>query len=609
MSRQSSSGDHLRRSDYESLDQSQDEENLEMQSLQPEGSPISQNVSSSPSESPMTIGFGVWLAIATSFLVLVEAVVFLTWLWFEDRKSEPWRWLMLSGRATQSITLMSVLIRWAIGTLAAITTSMAASIALKLHGVPISDVAEVSVARFTNSGPQSSKKMLPGATFRPWLRILMICLFALVGASQFASTLLVSDLQELTILSVKKNMSYGFNFGVINDSSSPDLRPLPIRKDDLEYWNRAPSQFEIFAEYSEPGESSEELDDTGTVLRAFLPISIKAQRESIQSFNGIARVIDTRAICFCLGYGNDRGLVTAEINSFKDAKPPEGSAAVSLTFSSSATEITSTLAESASSTAETLATETSTGIKSETSTAIETASTDATISVSETSSQATSGLTLFASVTSADTTTAAPTETSAVETFEATTTIAEASTTAMATTTTSEEPVPTDHLLIAGQGAAQGLPLKSTTTNGEAITFGDRTSRWTVGRFVVDDTTGYLTRDGIPVCAKYVYMDRSAALTPCSAEYYQYGTARLVCARSPAAGTALQCSAVKLDCEASGPGDRQTCTVSTEANWTKFFISSDKTVYLGANDLAVSYLTPVDIFVDRAPTIVTPTAP
>ncbi|KAF5557530.1 hypothetical protein FMEXI_694 [Fusarium mexicanum] len=295
---------------------------------------------------------------------------------------------------------------------------------------------------------------------------------------------------------------------------------------------------------------------------------------------------------------------------------------VSVTLSSSATEISSTFAESATSTVETLATETSTGIESETSTAIETAvteastfvgsislkTTDATISVSETSSQATSGSTLFTSVTPADTTTAAPTETSAVETSEATTTTVETST-AIATTTTSEEPVPTDHLLIAGQGAAQGLPLKSTTTNGEAITFGDRTSRWTVGRFVVDDTTGYLTRDAIPVCAKYVYMNRYAALTPCSAEYYQYGTARLVCARNPAAGTALQCSAVKLDCVASGPGDSQTCTVSTEAHWTKFFISSDKTVYLGANDLAVSYLTPVDIFVDRAPTVVTPTAP
>ncbi|KAG5802245.1 hypothetical protein H9Q74_001607 [Fusarium xylarioides] len=300
------------------------------------------------------------------------------------------------------------------------------------------------------------------------------------------------------------------------------------------------------------------------------------------------------------------------------------STAVSATFLSSATEISSTFAESATSTVETLATETSTGIESETTTAIDTTvteastltgsasteTTDVTISASETPSQATSGSTLFTSVTSADTTTAASTETTAVETSAPTTTTIETST-AMATTTTSEEPAPTDHLLIAGQGSAQGLPLKSTNTNGEYIIFGDRTSRWTVGRFVVDDTTGYLTRDGIPVCAKYRFMDRSASLTPCSVEYYQGGTSRLVCARNPAAGTALQCSAVKLDCVSSGPGDRQSCTVSTEANWTKFFISttSDYTVYLGADDLATPYYAPVGIFVDRAPTPATPTAP
>lgn len=300
MSRQSSSRVHLRQSDYDSLDQNQEDEILELQSLQShqsEGPSTPQIVSSSPVDTPMTIGFGVWLTIVTSFVVLVEAVVFLTWLWFEDRESESWRRLMLSGRATQSITLMSVLIRWAIGTLAAITTSMAASIALELHGVPISALAEVSIARFTNSGPQSFQRMLPGTTFRPWLRILMICLFVLVTASQFASTLLVTDLREFTILSLEKNISYGFTFGAINEATSRGMTPLPLRTDGLEYWSRAPSQSEIFAEYSEPGVSSDELDDTGTVLRAFLPFSTKAQRESIQSFNGIARIIDTHFVC------------------------------------------------------------------------------------------------------------------------------------------------------------------------------------------------------------------------------------------------------------------------------------------------------------------------
>ncbi|SCN92677.1 uncharacterized protein FFB20_09253 [Fusarium fujikuroi] len=276
MSCQSSSRVHLRQSDYDSLDQNQDDKILEMQSLQShqsESPSTPQIVSSSPVDSPMTIGFGVWVAIATSFVILVEAVVFLTWLWFEDRESESWRRLMLSGRATQYITLMSVLIRWAIGTLAAITISMAASIALELHGVPMSALAE------TLASPPYDQS------------------FALVAASQFASTLLVTDLRELTILSLKKNISYGFTFGAINEATYRGMTPLPLRTDGLEYWSRAPSQSEIFADYSEPGVSSDELDDTGTVLRAFLPFSTKAQRESIQSFNGIAQIIDTHVVC------------------------------------------------------------------------------------------------------------------------------------------------------------------------------------------------------------------------------------------------------------------------------------------------------------------------
>ncbi|VTT68280.1 unnamed protein product [Fusarium fujikuroi] len=290
MSCQSSSRVHLRQSDYDSLDQNQDDKILEMQSLQShqsESPSTPQIVSSSPVDSPMTIGFGVWVAIATSFVILVEAVVFLTWLWFEDRESESWRRLMLSGRATQYITLMSVLIRWAIGTLAAITISMAASIALELHGVPMSALAETAIVSENASWYNIQTLASP-----PYDQS-----FALVAASQFASTLLVTDLRELTILSLKENISYGFTFGAINEATYRGMTPLPLRTDGLEYWSRAPSQSEIFADYSEPGVSSDELDDTGTVLRAFLPFSTKAQRESIQSFNGIAQIIDTHVVC------------------------------------------------------------------------------------------------------------------------------------------------------------------------------------------------------------------------------------------------------------------------------------------------------------------------
>ncbi|KAF4432133.1 hypothetical protein F53441_13852 [Fusarium austroafricanum] len=249
------------------------------------------------SNRPAIISAGVWFVVITSFLVLITTISFLTWLWFEDHGAKAWRRLMLSGRATQSITLTGVLIRWAIGSLATITTSMAASIAVERHGVPKSALAEVSIARFTNNGPYFFKKLLPGASFKPWLRISMISLLILVVASQFASTLLVTDLKELRILSFRRSMSYGVGFPPFNLTGDLTKFPLPMRGLSIDYWSQSPSQSEIFAEYSEPGKLADNIDDTGTTLRAFLPIAPQVERESIQYFNGMARIIDTRVVC------------------------------------------------------------------------------------------------------------------------------------------------------------------------------------------------------------------------------------------------------------------------------------------------------------------------
>ncbi|KAH8675181.1 hypothetical protein BGZ61DRAFT_536460 [Ilyonectria robusta] len=116
---------------------------------------------------PKKISWWLWFIILTSLIILFGAVTFLSWLWFQDREDTTWRRVMLSGRSTQAITLTGVLIRAAIGSLAAIMTSMIASIAVERHGVPKSAIAEVSIARFTNAGPRSfSKLLLSGATFK-----------------------------------------------------------------------------------------------------------------------------------------------------------------------------------------------------------------------------------------------------------------------------------------------------------------------------------------------------------------------------------------------------------------------------------------------------------
>lgn len=70
----------------------------------------------------------------------------------------------------------------------------------------------------------------------------------------------------------------------------------PLSETDDE-WSRAPMQSPIFAEYLEPGQLKDNIDDTGQSLRAFPPFYSQSQRESIHSFNAMARIIDTRFIC------------------------------------------------------------------------------------------------------------------------------------------------------------------------------------------------------------------------------------------------------------------------------------------------------------------------
>ncbi|KAH6971085.1 hypothetical protein BKA56DRAFT_636019 [Ilyonectria sp. MPI-CAGE-AT-0026] len=170
-------------------------------------------------------------------------------------------------------------------------TSMIASIAVERHGVPRSAVAEVSIARFTNAGPRSfSKLLLSGATFKCWIRILTAISLLFFVASEFTSTLLVTDLRESRVSSFDQNMSYGFTFQMLGTGPPP----LPLIGYAFNYWFNKPSSSEIFAEYSQPGKSGEDLDDTGPSIRAFLPIALQSERESLRSFTGMARVVDTR---------------------------------------------------------------------------------------------------------------------------------------------------------------------------------------------------------------------------------------------------------------------------------------------------------------------------
>ncbi|KAF5601994.1 hypothetical protein FPANT_1595 [Fusarium pseudoanthophilum] len=285
------------------------------------------------------------------------------------------------------------------------------------------------------------------------------------------------------------------------------------------------------------------------------------------------------------------GLVAAS-----PCKPSSSTVVSEITSSSVTADVSSTIIESSSSTATTTETdvaETSTSAESsvaETSTAIGSTSTDYTeVSVSTTFVEPTSTATTSDAATSIDTTTALTTEASSAETS-----------TAIATTTTSEA-VPTGYFLVAGDGPALGGKVKSNGDSFTPMVFGDRGSTFNPVRFLVDETTGELQQDGVTVCAFYQVGLPYALITRCENDSLYYGSVPLNCASFEGPGTSIRCSAVKLDCQTTGPGSSQACTRSQDPDWDTFYIttSGDYVWYLSSGTLQNDFMTRVEVFVDH----------
>jgi len=244
---------------------------------------------------------GPWLLflILSSMLLLGIAAGFLAWVWFGNRDDERWRRLMTGDFSTQSITLTSVLVRYSVATLAWITGAMMVSIIVERYGVPLEGVAQASIARYTGA-------VLPFALggLAPWsIFTALLPLQVAVGiTSQFTSTLLFSDVAPTTVRGFPADLVVAYDFSKelnnVNGRTS-DRRP---EQDGTSYnrWTFNPTSFETFAEYAEPDQKivAEGVDDTGPILRAFLPIDSEQIRSSIQEYRGTARVFDARVMCF-----------------------------------------------------------------------------------------------------------------------------------------------------------------------------------------------------------------------------------------------------------------------------------------------------------------------
>lgn len=106
---------------------------------------------------------GVWgfTIVAVGSLVTLAILAFLTFLWTtegdlgSERAPAAWRWVVLGRRATQAVTLATVLVRVALTAQSTVYTSLIAGIVLEGHGIPLSTVAQFSVLRGVNDGPSA----------------------------------------------------------------------------------------------------------------------------------------------------------------------------------------------------------------------------------------------------------------------------------------------------------------------------------------------------------------------------------------------------------------------------------------------------------------------
>jgi hypothetical protein len=173
---------------------------------------------------------------------------------------------------------------------------MIASIALEHQGVPLKSIAQISVSRYSNNPTTTSFFWLFGSALKGLLWIAAGILTVITLASQFTSTLLITDLKLGMLQTFPHTLLLPYKF-------TDDLNGTRGISDGVNVdWMQRFGSSETFAEYSYTEDTPdtddpEDEDDTGPIIRAFMPLDSQDQRERLVEYRGMARIIDARVTC------------------------------------------------------------------------------------------------------------------------------------------------------------------------------------------------------------------------------------------------------------------------------------------------------------------------
>ncbi|RHZ59282.1 hypothetical protein CDV55_100348 [Aspergillus turcosus] len=165
---------------------------------------------------------------------------------------------------------------------------MVSSIILEGIGTPLFYAPFYSITRAVSVSPTSlllTKGILaqPKRFFSLWISMLFIVEVLVTVASQFLSTILISDFMDSSF---------------INSNNLTDVGIFsPLGSVEAAWWRVPPASGWTFGELAESFSQGPNFHDTGHTYRAFIPFEDEAQRTSLRSFQGPAEVMGQRVVC------------------------------------------------------------------------------------------------------------------------------------------------------------------------------------------------------------------------------------------------------------------------------------------------------------------------
>ncbi|KAF4819720.1 hypothetical protein CGCSCA5_v004498 [Colletotrichum siamense] len=241
------------------------------------------------------------LILSLGTVVTLASVSFLGYLWqgaiaagaTETNHGRLWSLVVFSDWTSRAITVSAAVIRVVLSLQMGVFTAMVASLMIEQAGVPFGSAPLVSLLRAI---PASPHNLVTFTNFNlPWrasatYAFAVVVAIILTSVSQFTSTILLSDLGSVNITSPQQSVNMSYN----NQYTGGPKDTLYGSK----LWHSSPGTYFRFAEHPRiSARQSDNLEDTGRILRAFLPFASEYSRMRLRHYHGPAMVTDSRVVC------------------------------------------------------------------------------------------------------------------------------------------------------------------------------------------------------------------------------------------------------------------------------------------------------------------------